>query len=51
MKRRWVPGAVRQKCGVEMRSPDAVMLELRRACGAEDVPSRVASIENTARTP
>jgi hypothetical protein len=35
-------GAAGENCGVEEGSTDAVM-ELQRACGAEDVPTRVAS--------
>jgi hypothetical protein len=35
-------GALEEKCGVEVRSSDA-MMELQRACQAEDVPSRAAS--------
>jgi hypothetical protein len=34
--------AAREKRGVEVRSPDAVTLELRRACGAEDEPSSLS---------
>jgi hypothetical protein len=30
-----------------VRSSDAVTLKLQRACGAEDVPGRVASITRT----
>lgn len=37
---------VERNVGGEVRSTDAVMLELQRAYGAEDVPSRVASIHS-----
>jgi hypothetical protein len=36
-----------QKCGVDVSWSDAVTLQ-QRACGAEDVPSRVASTRHEA---